>query len=104
MKQRSLKTSTGSRMSRLSRWNAKRFEKFELRDRISGSHEALDSSTAALSLGNFSSQPVCTTTVTHVIASIRKPKVSDASIAGSIAAVIFETNWPGEETTDSSVN
>src|SRR6266446_9738790 len=26
--------------------------------------------------------PVCTTTVTHVIASIRKPRVSEASMAG----------------------
>ena len=83
-------------MSRLSRWNANRFEKFELRARISGSHDAFDSSTAALSLGNFSSQPVCTTTVTHVIASIKKPSVSEASMAGSIAAVMFDTNWPGE--------
>ena len=83
-------------MSRLSRWNANRFEKFELRARISGSHEALDSSTAAFSRGNFSSQPVCTTTVTQVIASIRKPSVSEASMAGSIAAVMFDTNWPGE--------
>jgi hypothetical protein len=96
MKQRSLNTWTGSRISRLSRWNANRFEKFELRARISGSHEALDSSTAAFSVGNFSSQPVCTTTVTQVIASIRKPSVSEASMAGSIAAVMFETNWPGE--------
>ena len=104
MKQRSWKTSTGSRISRLSRWNANRLEKFELRDRISGSHEALDSSTAALRRRNFSSQPVCTTTVTQVIASIRKPSVSDASMAGSIAAVMFETNWPGEYTTASSVN
>ena len=83
-------------MSRLSRWNANRFEKFELRASTSGSHEALDSSTAALSLGNFSSQPVCTTTVTQVMASMRKPSVSEASMAGSMAAVMFETNWPGE--------
>src|SRR5262244_1628517 len=102
MKQRSLKTSTGSRMSRLSRWNANRFEKFELRERINGSQEAFDSRTAALSLGNFSSHPVCTTTVTQVIASIRKPSVSEASMAGSIAEVMLETNWPGEYTTDSS--
>jgi hypothetical protein len=56
----------------------------------------LDSSTAVFSWGNFSSQPVCSTTVTQVIASIRKPRVSEASIAGSMAAVMFETNWPGE--------
>ncbi len=103
MKQRSLNTSTGSRMSRLSRWKANRFEKFEERARTSGSHEALDSSTAAFSFGNFSSQPVWTTTVTHVIASSRKPSVSEASMVGSMAAVMFDTNWPGEYTTDSSV-
>ena len=96
MKQRSLNTSTGSRISRLSRWKANRFEKFEHRARTSGSHDAFDSSTAALSFGNFSSHPVWTTTVTQVIASIRKPRVSDASIAGSMAAVMFDTNWPGE--------
>ena len=56
----------------------------------------MDSSTAALSRGNFSSHPVCITTVTQVIASITKPSVSEASMAGSMAAVMFETNWPGE--------
>jgi hypothetical protein len=79
-------------------------EKFEARARTKGSHEAFDSSTAALSRGNFSSQPVCMTTVTQVIASIRKPRVSEASIAGSIAAVMLDTNCPGEYTTASSVN
>ena len=61
-----------------------------------GSHVALDSSTVHLSRGNFSSQPVMSTVVSHVIASMMKPSASLASMVGSMANTMLLTNWPGE--------
>ena len=67
-----------------------------LRASTSGSQVALDSSTAHLSRGNFSSQPVISTAVSHVIASKMKPSDSEASMVGSMLNTMLLTNCPGE--------
>ncbi len=61
-----------------------------------GSHVALDSSTVHFNRGNFSSHPVISTVVSHVIASMMKPSASLASMVGSMANTTLLTNWPGE--------
>ena len=67
-----------------------------LRPSTIGSHVAFDSSTAHVRRGNFWSQPVMSTVVSHVIASMMKPSDSLASMVGSMANTMLLTNCPGE--------